>query len=319
MPVLSERNGAVVTLTLTNPPRLFQDRPMVDALDAKLAQLERDSTVRAIIITGGHPRAFLTHYDVDEILSGARVTPDLPVWFFGIALRTVGFIHRLPGGRRLLNNPATRGLQTVHLLQQLYLRMNRMDKPIIAAINGTAAAGGCELALACDIRIMADADFTIGLTEPALGFNPGGGGGQRMARALGTARAVEMLLEARHCSPQEALEVGLVHRIVPPEELMAEVQKTAARLARRSPRAVWASKRAVYWGAGARWPRSFRFDQTGFVWAAVSPVQKRAMEFFLEQIKQTRDGVPSPWHDPESLRQWQEGVAFDFSDTERVR
>ena len=204
------------------------------------------------------------------------------------------------------------GLLAAHRLQQLYVGMNRMDKVFVAAVNGTAAAGGCELALACDIRLMADGDFTIGLTEPVLGFNPGGGGGQRLARAVGSARAVEMLLEARHFSPREAVEAGLVHRVIEPAHLLEEAQETAARLARRSPRAVWASKRAVYKGSSSRWPGGFRLDQGGFLWGAVAPSTKKAMGAFLEQLETLPDGVPSPWHEPERLRAWQEGRAVDF-------
>jgi enoyl-CoA hydratase len=196
----------------------------------------------------------------------------------------------------------------------LYLRMNGMDKVFIAAINGTAAAGGCELALACDIRIMADGDFTIGLTEPVLGFNPGGGGAQRLARAVGSARAVELLLEARHYSPREAVEVGLVHRVVERERLLEEAQATAERLARRSPRAVWASKLVAYRGLSSRWPGGFQLDRTGFLWGAVAPSTKRAMRAMLEQIESMPEEVPSPWHDRDELAAWQAGTVADFSE-----
>jgi enoyl-CoA hydratase len=135
-----------------------------------------------------------------------------------------------------------------------------------------------------------------------------------MARAIGSARAIEALLEARHYSPAEAAEVGLVHRVVPAEHLLDEAKYTAARLARRSRRAVWASKRAVYKGQSARWPGSFRLDQAGFAWGAVAPSTKRAMQSMLEQFDALPDGVPSPWHDPKRLRAWQDGTAADFVD-----
>jgi enoyl-CoA hydratase len=314
VPLHTRQDGRVLTVTLDNPPRQLQDRALNFELERLTRALERDRSVGAVVLTGAHPRSFLTHYDVAEILAGAEITPDLSPIAFGASLRVVGAIDRLPGGARLLNNRYTAGLLSLRRVHQLYLRMNRMDKVFIAAINGTAAAGGCELALACDIRLMADGDFTIGLTEPVLGFNPGGGGGQRLARAIGSARAVEMLLEARHYSPREAVEVGLVHRVVEPERLLEEAHATAARLARRSRRAVWACKRAAYRGLSSRWPGGFQLDRTGFLWGAVAPSTKRAMQTMLGQMETVPDGVPSPWHDRDGLAAWQAGTVADFSE-----
>lgn len=318
MTVRTEREGRVMTVTLDNPPRNFLNRQMVGELDELTRALQRDPTIGAVVITGGHPRSFITHYDVAEILAGANVTPDLPPAVLGAALRAVGAIARVPGGVNALTRSRVvrrnvAGLLTLWRVHQVYLRMNRMDKVFIAAINGNAAAGGCELALACDVRLMADGDFTIGLTEPVLGFNPGGGGGQRLTRAVGPARAVEMLLEAHMYKPRDALEVGLVHRVVVSESLLSEARATATRLARRSPRAVWATKRAVYQGFSGRWPRGLSLDRTGFVWSAIAPPVKGAMRVFLEQLDALPPEIPSPWADPDMLRSWQEGTVADLT------
>ena len=316
--VRTERADRVMTVMLDNPPRNFLGRHVIADLDRVLRSLERDRTIRAVVVTGAHPRAFITHYDVAEILASAKVTPDLPPAVFDVALRAVGAIARIPGGAAALTrNRFTRarvgGLLTAWRLHQMDLRMNRMDKVFVAAINGNAAAGGCELALACDVRLMADGDFTIGLTEPVLGFNPGGGGGQRLARAVGPGRAVEMLLEAHMYSPREAREVGLVHRVVAPERLLDEARATAARLGRRAPRAVWAVKRAVYEGFSAPWPKGLHLDRAGFAAAAVAPAVKDAMRTMLEQIESLpAEQTPSPWADRELLRAWQEGTVVDF-------
>jgi len=314
VPIRTQQEGRVLTVTLDNGPRHFQDRQLNSDLYELLRAIRHDRSVGAVVITGAHPRSFLTHYDVDEILAGAKITPDLSPRAFAAGLRMVGALDRLPATGRLLRNRYAIGLLALRRAQDVYLSMNRMDKVFIAAINGTAAAGGCELALACDIRLMADGDFTIGLTEPVLGFNPGGGGGQRLARMVGCSRAVAMLLEATHCSPREAHELGLVHEVVEPERLLAAAQETAARLARRSPRAIWASKRAVYEGFSEPFGPSFRIDQTGFLWGAVAPSTKRAMQAMLDQYDSLPDGVPSPWHDPERLRAWQEGTVAPFND-----
>jgi enoyl-CoA hydratase len=308
------QEGRVLTITIDNPPRQLQDHALSSELYELFKKLKRDRSIGAVVITGAHPRSFVTHYDVDEMLAAVEVTPDLPPRFWGAAMRMTELVERFPGGGRLLSNRHLVGLLALRRDQQAYLAMNGMDKVFIAAINGTTAAGGCELALACDIRLMADGDFTIGLTEPVLGFNPGGGGGQRLARAVGSARAVEMLLEARHYSPREAVEAGLVHRVVEPERLLEEAQSTAARLARRSRRAIWASKRVAYRGPSSRWPSGFRLDQAGFIWGAVAPSTQRAMRIMLDQYEALPDGVPSPWHDADRLREWQEGAVAEFSD-----
>ena len=106
--------------------------------------------------------------------------------------------------------------------------------------------GGCELALACDLRYMtADPDARIGLPEMTVGLIPGGGGTERLGRIIGMGRAVEMILEGRVLAPREAEEIGLVHRVVPPDALLDEARATAERLARRAPATVAALKRAV--------------------------------------------------------------------------
>ena len=105
-----------------------------------------------------------------------------------------------------------------------------------------------------------------------------------------------------------------MHRVLAPDELLAEAQAAAARLARRSRRAIWASKRAVYRAPVGRWPTGFRLDQAGMAWGAVAPSTKLAMQIILEQIEQTPDGVPSPWHDPEMLSRWQQGTVTSFDD-----
>lgn len=307
-----------MTVTLTNPPRNFLNRQMVLELDELTRKLERDRSVGAIVITGGHPQSFITHYDVAEILAGAEATPDLPAAVVDGAFRAVGAVARLPGGRAaLMRSRAVRrrvaGLLTLWTVHQVYLRLNRLDKAVVAAINGHAAAGGCELALACDVRLMADGDWTIGVTEPVLGFNAGGGGGQRLTRAVGPGRAVEMLLEAHMYSPQEAVAAGLVHRVVPPDRLLEEAHATAERLARRAPRAIAAVKRAAYEGFSARWPRGLRLDAAGFAWSAGAPATRDAMRAMLDQIEALPpETTPSPWTDPEMLHAWQAGTVADF-------
>jgi enoyl-CoA hydratase/carnithine racemase len=176
-----------------------------------------------------------------------------------------------------------------------------------------ATGGGCELTLACDIRIMAEGDFLIGLPEMSLGIIPGAGGTQRMARALGPAKAIELILEARPLPPDEALAAGLVHRTVPAERLLEEAHATAERLARRSPLTVGAAKRAVYDGSSRSLSDGMHLERAGFLAAASSPPGLHAMRTYAEQVEALEEGELSPWANPGTLRAWQEGTAVDLT------
>jgi enoyl-CoA hydratase len=244
VPLHTRQDGRVLTVTLDNPPRQLQDRALNFELERLTRALERDRSVGAVVLTGAHPRSFLTHYDVAEILAGAEITPDLSPIAFGASLRVVGAIDRLPGGARLLNNRYTAGLLSLRRVHQLYLRMNCMDKVFIAAINGTAAAGGCELALACDIRYAASS-AKLGQPEINLGIIPGWGGTQRLARVAGAGVAKELILTGRTVDADEALRRGLVEAVFEPDELMEKTLERAREIASKSPLALAAAKEAV--------------------------------------------------------------------------
>lgn len=134
-------------------------------------------------------------------------------------------------------------------------------KPIIAAINGHCLAGGLEIALACDIRI-AEPHATFGLTEVKWGIIPGGGGTQRLPRLLGVGKALEMILTARRISAEEALQTGLVSRVVPKGEALTASIETAERICRNGPLAVRAAKEAVIRGMDLSIEEGLRLEQT---------------------------------------------------------
>ena len=122
---------------------------------------------------------------------------------------------------------------------KLWTRVDRFPKPTIAAVNGFALGGGCELAMACHFRIMVDQPKAkIGLTELNLGLIPGWGGTQRMSRLIGKAKALDMLLFSKKINAPEALEIGLINQVSTPERLMDDAMALAERLAERPPIAV---------------------------------------------------------------------------------
>jgi enoyl-CoA hydratase len=311
--VRTEREGRVVTVTLDNPPRNFMNAGMVNELDELTRELAADRSIGAVVLTGAPEGIFIMHYDVAELVAAAEASPAVGTEMAGGALRAVGVVSRIPGAAEALGRTPAAGMVALRQIHDLFLRMNRMDKVFVAAINGMATGGGCELALACDLRLMAEGEFLIGLPEMSVGIIPGAGGTQRMARALGPAKAIELILEARPLPPDEALSAGLVHRVVEPERLLDEAHATAERLARRAPVAVAAAKRAVYEGGSRSLPEGLHVERAGFLAAMSSPGAARAMSEYVSQLEGLPADVPSPWADPDTMSSWQGGTAVDLT------
>jgi enoyl-CoA hydratase len=307
----TERDGRLLTVLFDAPPLNFIGRRMVSELDELTRSLQRDRTIRAVVLTGAREGLFVTHYEIEEILVGAKgVGPPPPRPAAAALVRVAGAVRRAPGARGLVERTPMRGLLELHRVHDLFRRMNRSDKVFVAAVNGPATGGGCELALACDLRYMADDDsFRIGLPEMTIGLPPGAGGSQRLARALGASRALEMMLEGRILTPAEAQSVGLVHRIAPAASLRELATEAAHRLARRSPEAVQALKRSVYEGSAGGLEKGLATERKLFLWAGGSQPARHGMRAFVDWI--AREGC-SPWADAERLRPWQAGAAIDL-------
>jgi enoyl-CoA hydratase len=310
--VRTERDGRVLTVLFDAPPHNFMGRRMVRELDGLTRSVRRDRSIRAVVLTGAREGLFVTHYEIEEILAGAEgVGPPAPRPAAAALVRVAGGVKRVPGARGLMERTPVRGLLELHRVHDLFRRMNRSDKIFVAAINGPATGGGCELALACDLRYMADDDsYRIGLPEMTIGLPPGAGGSQRLSRALGASRALEMMLEGRTLTAAEAQSVGLVHRVAPAASLRAVATEAAHRLARRSPEAVRALKRSVYEGSAGGLEKGLATERKLFLWAGGSKPARRGMRAFADWI--AKDGG-SPWADADKLRPWQAGEVVDLS------
>jgi enoyl-CoA hydratase len=210
-----EDQGGVRLITIANPPRGYMNAATAAELVAALKDAEGDDAVRAIVFTGGVPGVFIRHYDVGEIVA--------------VAERARSSAIR-PGGDR-----------SASPVYDLFDRMIAYPKPTIAAINGVCMGGGCEFALACDIRVAQSGDYPIGLPETRLGIVPGVGGLQLLARAVGLARAQEMVMRGRTIAPDEALRIGMVHEVA--GDALATGLAVARDLTARPPVAVAAVKR----------------------------------------------------------------------------
>ncbi len=308
----TEQAGRVLTVRMSNPPRNFMNGRMVAELDEMVRRADEDASIGAVVLTGAVEGVFITHYDVAEILAASEGfgTPVSQV-VAGGALRTAGAVARIPGAANALRRTPAVGLVELRRIHDLFLRMNRSGTVFVAAINGLAMGGGCELALACDVRLMAAReDARIGLPEITLGIIPGAGGTQRLTRALGPSRALEMMLEGRVLAPYEASELGLVHRVVAPDELASDATATAERLARRSPETVAALKHAVYDGGSVSLADGLHTERAAFLSVTARPPALRAMRAYVEELE--RLGDAAPWQTDELMARWREGLAVDL-------
>lgn len=306
-------DGAVGVIELYNPPHQFMTTRMVRELDTLTEAWASDPAVRAIVITGATPGLFITHFSVDELEKSSPMSPDAHVP--RSALLALGALLRgMERGHRLLENvPPVRKtfeatvrktpVRVFPLLKEIhrvFSRLERMDKPVIAAIGGNAMGGGCELALACDYRLMARGDHVIGLVEVLGGIIPGAGGTQRLAATVGQARAVEMLLDGTVLSPKSAERIGLITRAVDADKLMDEAMKLARRVATRPSVAVGSAKRAVRIGTRLPADDGLAYEMLAFV---LSGLSSDARQRGAEYIAKFRAGASAR----EILDGWREG------------
>jgi enoyl-CoA hydratase len=304
----TERDGRVLVVRIDNPPHNFMTAEMVRELSSLVRSLEGDRSIGAVVITGKPDDLYITHYDVGEILASVeRAGIAAPPWMTAIVLRIAGAIRRIPGLRDGAERTPLAAVFELYRIHDLFLAMNRSDKVFVAGINGPATGGGCELSLACDIRYMANTEIAIGLPEMTVDFNPGAGGTQRLPRLIGTGRALDMMLEGRTLSPREALDHGLVQAVLPPEQLKDAAIRTAERLARRSPEAIRALKRAVYEGGSRPLARGLGIERKWFMVSSATEASKRKMAAMARQV----ESEGSPWVSSEKLSPWQQGTALD--------
>jgi len=208
--VLFEKRGRVAIITVNRPDKLnaLNVRTRQEIL-AALDQAGSDDEIRVVVITGAGEKAFVAGADINEF-----------------AGKTALQQREVMKGRRAFD------------------AMEDFPKPVIAMINGFALGGGCELALACDIRI-ASSKARLGQPEIKLGIIPGGGGTQRLTRLIGEGKAMELMLTGDMIGAEEALQLGLVNHVVAPEELEARTLELANRIAEMSPVALAMAKQAV--------------------------------------------------------------------------
>lgn len=242
------RDGSVAIIRLNRPDKLnAMNSRMKEEIAAALAEFERDDAVRVVVVTGAGDKAFAAGADIAEF---AGKTP-IEQW--------AGYGHT-----------------------SLYNVVDRFPKPILAMINGHCLGGGCELAMACDIRIASDR-AQLGQPEINIGIIPGGGGSQRLPRLVGLGMAMQLILTGDRIPASEAYRIGLVDEVVPHDQLMTRTMEIANKIAEKSPVAVRLAKEAVK--ASARLPidQGLRFEQGLFSIVFSTHDKEEGVRAFLEK------------------------------------
>jgi enoyl-CoA hydratase len=257
----ARREGAVLIVTMVNPPKNLLNAPMVEELLALVETLPSDDETRVLVLTGGAEGIFITHYDVGELSTLS------------------GVVRRAPAAEPA-SAPAERAQRELHPLNRLSLKLAALPQPVIAAVNGTAMGGGCELALACDFRIIARGGV-FGLPEVRVGILPGAGGTQRMARMLGTAKAMELIMLGNAVDADTAERLGLCYRAVDADRLMPEVLTLANELASRPRLSVALIKQCIRQGVEMPLEDGLRFESDAFIQTIRSDDASRLMRGYL--------------------------------------
>ncbi|MBS1767501.1 MAG: enoyl-CoA hydratase/isomerase family protein [Acidobacteria bacterium] len=247
--VLLEKSERIAWVTLNRPDKLNAlNNDLLKKLDLIVAGLEEDAEVGAVVITGAGEKAFVAGADISELkdLDSASAR-----------------VQSLKG-------------------QEVFNRIERMPKPVIAAVNGFALGGGCELALSCHIRIASE-NARFGLPEVSLGIIPGYGGTQRLPRLVGKGVALDMILSGDMTGAADALRMGLVSRVVPQADLKAAVEKLAKTILSRGPLALRSALTAVHEGIEMPQGKGLEFEASLFGLLANSADMKEGMGAFLEK------------------------------------
>jgi len=249
--ILIERSDDLCWLKINRPDSLNAlNSEVVGSLANILKDIEQDAAIKVVVITGAGEKAFVAGGDIKEM---AALSP----------LAALAF--------------ARRGQQMIEFIE-------KMHKPVIAAVNGYALGGGLELALACDF-IYASEKAKLGLPEVTLGVMPGFGGTQNLARLIGPNRARELIFSGKVISAHQAKEWGIVNEIFPAEELLSKVMEIAQAIARNGMIAVARAKDSIVNGANMSKADGLRYESSLFATLFATEDQKEGMQAFIAKRK----------------------------------
>ena len=250
--LLLEKEGHLAIVTINRPKALnaLNSETLKD-LDTVIEDLENDNNIYAVILTGAGEKSFVAGADIAEMKDLNQEE--------GQAFGALG--------------------------NKVFRRLEDLNKPVIAAIQGFALGGGCEISMACDIRIASE-KAVFGQPEVGLGITPGFGGTQRLARIVGLGKAKEMIYTARNIKADEAYRIGLVNKVVALEDLMAEAKKMASNIIANAPVAVKLCKDAINRGMQVSIDKAVMIEAEDFGKCFATEDQTEGMTAFLERRKE---------------------------------
>jgi enoyl-CoA hydratase len=255
--LIFELTDGIARLTVNRPDKLNAlNAIVINELGDAVTRIETDSAVRGVIVTGAGNKAFVAGADINELTE-----------------------QGVTGGR----NRALLG-------QQVFRRLERCGKPVIAAVNGFALGGGCELAMACHLRIAGE-NARFGQPEVKLGIAPGYGGTVRLPRIVGKSRALELLLTGEMIDAEEARRIGLVNRVVPAERLLPESESLLRSILANGPLAVRACLEAVDAGMDMSLDQALLLEAGYFGVLSATEDMREGTKAFLEKRKPAFKGM----------------------------
>lgn len=268
-----EDHGHLVICFLSNPPtHTFTSKGVLEVHDF-LEQMEKKEDLRVLAFTGEGEDVFIKHYEVGELADSAE--------------KNISHESKL--------DQKTSSPKELHNFHKMLLRLRDLNAIVVAGINGNTAGGGCEFALGCDLRIMSEGPFTIGLPETSVGILPGGGGTQRLARLIGSSRALDLILHAKLMTPDQALGLGIVNKLVPHESFKEELMLYCADLVSRAPIALRQVKKIIHQGLDRPLEEGLMMEQEAFDATMRSSDAAKAMRALLDTEKNIEENTEFKW------------------------
>ena len=264
-----EDNGNYIICYLSNPPTHTLTSSGVSEIHSFLDLVEKRDDLRVLAFTGEGKGVFIKHYEVGELANTAE--------------------------KNLETKTDQQDPRELHAFHTMLLRLRDLDPIVVAGINGNTAGGGCEFSLGCDLRIMSEGNFLIGLPETSVGILPGGGGTQRLSRLIGSSRALDLILHAKLLSPKEAYDLGIINQLVSEDTFNQELISYCEDLSNRAPVALQQVKKIIHQGLEMSLEDSLLIEQKAFDVTMNSKDAARAMRALLNTQENIEDVSEFKW------------------------
>ena len=264
-----EDNGEYIICHFSNPPTHTLTATGVSEVHKFLDFIEKRNDLRVLAFTGEGKGVFIKHYEVGELADSAEKNLE---------------------STKVQDDP-----KELHAFHRMLLRLRDLEAIVIAGINGNTAGGGCEFSLGCDLRIMADGDYFIGLPETSVGILPGGGGTQRLSRLIGSSRALDLILHAKLLTPHEAHNLGIINKLVEKDSFIEELKLYCEDLSNRAPIALSQVKKIIHQGLDMTLEDSLLLEQKAFGVTMNSKDAANAMRYLLNSQENIQNVSEFEW------------------------